>query len=157
MAYFVMVFFYLVAIFAGRWLYRNRGVATNPKYYTVKKMLPWAMGYVATAFVAIRIHRSSIESCGSAMTYLFYLGFFLMLSLLYRTMMRVVKDFSIYCNDKCVEGTDSFFGWLSMRMQSKILYKEFYEVDKIAFDVDLAGYFGAAVLLMTVCAMFYIL
>ena len=157
MAYFVMILFYFVAILAGRWLYRNRDVATDPRYYTVKKLLPWVMGYVATAFVTIRIHRSSVESCGATATYLFYLGFFLMLSLLYRTLMRVVKDFSIYCDDSYTEGTDSFFGWLSMRKQSKALYKEFYEVDKIAFDVDIVGYFGAAVLVMTICVMFNIL
>ena len=156
MVYVVMFLFYGVSIFTGRWLFANRGKAMDSGVYTVKKVLPWTLGYVITAIVIARIHWNMVTTVGVFGSWMFYAFFFVMMSLLYKATMIITKDFSTYCVDEFVTD-ESFIGWLKQRRVEKIVFRERYGVIHAKYSIDLLGYFGGSMLLMTVITMIKIL
>ncbi len=155
MIYGVMVLFYLLMIIVGRWLFVNRGKASSG-VYTVRKMMPWSLGFIITAFVMIRIHRDTVATFGSLKAWAFYIFFFLLMSLCYRATMMITKDFSTYCVDEFVTD-ENFFSWLKQRKEQKEFCREKYGVKKMSIDIDVASYFIGALFIMSIVVMIRIL
>ena len=156
MEYVVMILFYGVSIFIGRWLFANRGRAMDSGVYTVKKVMPWTLGYIVTAMIIPRIHSTTVATSGALVAWIFYALFFVMISLFYKATMIITKDFSMYCVDEFVTD-ESFIGWLRQRKAEKIVFRERYGLIRAKYSIDLLGYFGGSMLLMTVITMIKIL
>lgn len=151
-----MVVFYGFAALTGRYLYENKGDrASKAGRYTLKKVLPWVLGYAITMILIGETFNDFITYYGKTKMFLFYGFFFVLMCALYGVLMRVTKCFSQYFADK---GTRlGFFEWLSERNKRIKMWSEFYESEYIVLDVDVMGYAFATIFITTVYAALKIL
>ena len=146
-----MVVFYAFSALAGRYLYENRGDRSSKAgRYTIKKVLPWVLGYAITAILIGETFSDFITYYGKAKMWLFYGFFFALMVLLYSVLMRVTKCFSQYFADK--DTRLGFFEWLRERNQRIKRWSEFYEGEYLVLDCDVMGYSFATILITTVYA-----
>lgn len=153
----MMVIFYVFEFVVGRWLYVNRGEAMDSGRYTVRKLLPWTIGYLLTAIMICDIHYSSVAAHGALLTWLFYIAFFVTMSTFYRFYLNLTKNYWIYSNDRLTQGAPSLKGWCKERKERIKVFNEFYEKPDIALDIDICGYFGGAMFIMTIFVMFVVI
>ena len=149
------VLFYAITVLAGYWLYVNRGSNFTNGHYTVKRFLPWMLGYMSTATMILNTHRELINLFGNIVPWIIHLGYFAVISLIYRTLMKLVKNVAIYSDDAFTNTSEGFFTWLHHRNESKVLFYEFYDEPEWQIDDDVAGYFLASTFLTTIIIMFF--
>ncbi len=145
-----MLVFYAFAALTGRYLYVNKGERSSKEgRYTLKKVLPYVLGYAITAILIGETFRDFIAYYGKTKMWLFYGFFFMMMSLLYRTVIRLTKSFSQYFADKTANG---YFAWLRERNRRAKLWAEFFDSEYHVLDCDVMGYSFATILITTVYA-----
>ena len=153
-----MLLFYVVSAFTGHWLYANRGEYYTSGHYTVKKMMPWTMGYVLTCITIRQSYRGWITNYSPVTVWLFYAFFFALMVTLYRLLMRFVRDFQIFEHDLDPRSPNNFVSWLLQRREFKQNYFEIFgKGEQIAIDVNVLGYFIFAMFFATILVLFTVI